>query len=88
MPAWYWSFLLTAVGVFGLFLSGKKKKIGWAVGFFAQIIWVIYATATHQWGFYISALAYGWVYAKNWISWRKEEQNGYSSRQDTESSGT
>ena len=67
--AWYWSYLLTAVGVFGLFLAGRKDRRGWIVGLFAQVLWIAYATATHQWGFYVSALAYGWVYAKNARAW-------------------
>lgn len=66
----YWSYLLTAVGVFGLYLAGRKDRRGWMVGIGAQVLWIAYATATHQWGFYVSALAYGWVYAKNARSWK------------------
>ena len=65
-----WSYLLTAVGVFGLYLAGRKDRRGWMVGIGAQVLWIAYATATHQWGFYVSALAYGWVYAKNARSWK------------------
>jgi hypothetical protein len=72
VPAW-WSFVLTAVGVFGLFLAGRKSKWGWAVGLGAQALWIAYATFTHQWGFYVSALAYGWVYARNFMAWRKAD---------------
>ena len=65
----YWSYLLTAVGVFGLYLAGRKDRRGWMVGIGAQVLWIAYATATHQWGFYVSALAYGWVYVKNARLW-------------------
>lgn len=68
----YWSWVLTAVGVFGLYLAGRKSKAGWAVGFSAQGLWVAYAIATKQWGFIFSALAYGSVYARNWLRWRAE----------------
>jgi hypothetical protein len=34
--AWYWSWLLTAVGVLGLWLAGSGRKLGWAVGLGAQ----------------------------------------------------
>lgn len=67
-----WSLALAAVGVFGLWLAGRKSRWGWVVGFGAQVLWVAYATATHQYGFYISAAAYGWVYASNYFRWRKE----------------
>lgn len=69
----YWSYLLTAVGIIGLWLAGKKK-IGWAVGVGAQSLWIIYATVTHQWGFIVSALLYGSVYTRNFLVSRRAEQ--------------
>lgn len=69
----YWSYLLTAVGVFGLWLAGRKDRRGWMVGIGAQGLWIAYATATHQWGFYVSAIAYGWIYIKNARAWKKPE---------------
>ena len=74
----YWSYLLTAVGVFGLWLAGRKDRRGWMVGVFAQILWILYATATNQYGFYVSAFAYGWVYLKNARAWR-DYSNGAES---------
>lgn len=71
-----WSWLLTAVGVFGLYLAGRKSITGWAVGFFAQGLWIAYAIATHQWGFIASAFAYGSVYARNWWRWRQADAAG------------
>lgn len=68
-----WSFVLSAIGVFGLWLAGKKNSTGWLIGLGAQILWVAYATATRQYGFYISALAYGWVYFNNYRKWKKEK---------------
>lgn len=70
MNAW-WSYLLTVVGVFGLWLAGRQDWRGWAVGLAAQLLWIAYATATRQWGFYVSALAYGWVYFRNLRAWRR-----------------
>lgn len=70
----YWSYILTAVGVFGLWLAGRKSKFGWAVGLGAQVLWLSYAVTTEQWGFIVSAVAYGWVYSKNFLAWRQAEQ--------------
>lgn len=70
----YWSYILTAVGVFGLWLAGRKSKFGWAVGLGAQALWLSYALTTEQWGFIVSAVAYGWVYSKNFLAWRQVEQ--------------
>lgn len=71
MVPWWWSWLLAAIGVLGLWLAGSRRRIGWAVGFVAQALWVAYALQTHQYGFVASALAYGTVYARNWIAWSR-----------------
>jgi hypothetical protein len=68
----YWSYLLAAVGIFGLYLAGKKIWWSWGVGIAAQVLWIAYAIATEQWGFIVAALGYGWVYTKNYLAWRAE----------------
>ena len=67
-----WSITLAAIGIFGIYLAGKKNSLGWAVGLGAQSMWIVYAVVTQQWGFIASALAYGFIYGKNWLAWRKE----------------
>ena len=64
-----WSWILTAVGVTGLYFAGRHRRIGWAIGIAAQVLWVAYALATDQHGFLVSAAAYGWVYVKNFRAW-------------------
>lgn len=73
IPVW-WSILLTAVGVLGLYLAGRRNAAGWAVGLSAQVLWIAYALATEQWGFIASAAAYGAVYARNLHRWRHEPE--------------
>jgi hypothetical protein len=70
-----WPIFLAALGIFGIYLAGKKNKLGWAVGVFAQLMWIIYAIVTKQYGFIISALAYGFVYYKNFASWKKTDDS-------------
>jgi len=70
MTQW-WSWALTVVGVFGLWLAGRRSPWGWAVGIGAQVLWLAYAIATRQWGFLVSCFAYGAVYVKNFRSWRR-----------------
>lgn len=67
-PLW-WSLLLATVGVFGLWLAGRKSWVGWAIGLGAQFLWVGYALATEQYGFLISAGAYAAVNAHNLRKW-------------------
>ena len=68
----YWSFLLAAIGILGLYLAGSKNIWGWAVSFSAQGLWLTYAIASHQYGFILSAVAYGWVYGRNYYKWKRE----------------
>ena len=69
-----WSFVLTAIGVVGLYLAGRRSPWGWAVGLAAQSLWLTYALVTGQWGFILSAFAYGWVYLTNLRRWRTPEE--------------
>ncbi len=61
-----WSYILAAVGILGIYLAGDKKRIGWAVGVGAQVLWIAYALSTQQYGFLVTAFAYGWVYLRAW----------------------
>lgn len=70
-----WSWILAAVGIFGLWLAGRKDYRGWFVGLGAQILWIAYALVTKQYGFIASALAYGWIYAKNGRAWLRENSS-------------
>ena len=75
---WGWSWLLTAVGVLGLWLAGRKDWRGWAVGLGAQALWVTYAVATRQWGFLASAFCYGAVFSLNLWRWTRRLPAGHS----------
>lgn len=70
----YWSYLLSGIGVLGIWLAGRKSLWGWAIGFGAQGLWIVYAVVTGQYGFIFSALAYGSIYARNWWKWAHESQ--------------
>lgn len=69
-----WSISLSLIGIIGIFIAGKKSKWGWFIGLAAQILWVIFAITTDQYGFIFSALAYGSVYLHNWLKWRREHR--------------
>lgn len=71
---WWWSWLLTGVGVTALWLAGSKKRLGWAIGLSGQALWLTYALVTEQYGFVFGALAYGSVYARNFLRWRADEK--------------
>lgn len=63
--SWVWSYLLSAIGLFGMWVSGTRAW-GWLIGVLVQPLWVSYALVTHQYGFIISSVAYGTVQYRNW----------------------
>ncbi|AEK06684.1 PnuC-like nicotinamide riboside transporter [Mycobacterium phage DirtMonster] len=71
MIDWWWSYLLTAVGVTGIYLTTRKLWWGFAIGLVAQVLWTVYAVVTHQYGFLFSVLAYGSVHALGLWRWTR-----------------
>lgn len=69
----YWSWLLAVLGVSGMYFVGKKTIWGWLVLLANEVIWVVYALFTQQYGFIAMAIAYAFVYIKSYFEWRKAE---------------
>jgi hypothetical protein len=69
----YWSWLLAVLGVSGMYFVGKKTVWGWLVLLANEVIWVVYAVVTQQYGFIVMAIAYAIVYIKSYLEWRKVE---------------
>lgn len=80
-----WSFVLAAVGIAGIYLAGRKSKWGWGLGLAAQVLWLVFALTTAQYGFILTAVAYGAVYGKNLWQWHKEDRPSthYSAEKST-----
>lgn len=68
-----WSFALSFMGVLGLWLAGKRMKVGWLIALANEALWLAYTIATAQWGFLIAIVVYSFVYLKNWNEWRKDD---------------
>lgn len=59
-----WSWILSGLGVTGLWLIGRKHWWAWGIAFTNECLWMVYAVVTKQYGFIFGALAYGCVHAK------------------------
>ena len=70
----YWSWALSCVGAFGIYLAGKKDWRGWAVGILSEVLWLIYAIVTKQYGFIFGAILYSIILIKNMRGWLKSKQ--------------
>lgn len=73
MSQW-WSWVLAAFGLTGIWLAGRKKRAGWLIGVLTQLLWITYGVTTRQWGFIVTALAYAAMYLNNWHAWRAPKQ--------------
>jgi hypothetical protein len=69
-----WSWILAAIGVTGIFFVGRKVIWAWVLLLFNELLWIIYAVTTKQYGFIVAAIAYGIVYVKSFMHWRKDEK--------------
>lgn len=74
MTPWWWSVLLAVIGLTGLYIAGRKSYWGWAIGLASQILWVVYALVSDQWGFILSAAGYGAIYLRNLLRWLAEDR--------------
>lgn len=72
MSAWWWSWLLTAVGVTGFVLAGRRVWWCWYVNLGCQGLWVTYAIVTRQFGFIVASGVYTIVFLQNAIRWTRE----------------
>ncbi len=64
-----WSLALVAAGLFGQWLVGEHRRVGWVVGVGTQALWIAYALVTHQYGFLLSAALFAAMYFRNWRRW-------------------
>jgi hypothetical protein len=69
-----WSIALSVIGLGGLYLVGNKSQVGFVIGLSVQVLWIIFALVTYQWGFILSALGYGAMNLRNLLKWRAEKR--------------
>lgn len=67
-----WSWVLATIGVLGIYFVGRKTVWGWLVLLVNEVIWIVYALTTKQYGFIVSAIAYAIVYIRSFIHWRRD----------------
>lgn len=74
MDGQLWSWILTAIGLAGFFLAGKKVWWSWYINIGNQAVWLAYALTTKQYGFIVGTIAYSIVFTKNAIEWTREHK--------------
>lgn len=69
-----WSWVLACAGIIGTFFVGRKTIWGWLILCVNECLWLVYATQTKQYGFYLGSIAYMIVYIKSYLGWKKDEK--------------
>lgn len=73
MGATFWlSMVMGVVGIVGMLVAGRGKWQGWLIGLLVQPVWIAFFAVTQAWPGMILPVAYGTVYAKNLIAWRRQ----------------
>jgi hypothetical protein len=69
-----WSWVLTGVGILGIYLAGRKFAWAWLILVFEEMLWITYSIVTQQWGFFVAGFLYGGVYVKNYVQWHRQDE--------------
>lgn len=77
-----WSYFLTVITAFSIWISFKWSPWGWGIGVLAQIPWAWYAIVTDQTGFIWECIIIGAVYANNFWKAYNGTDNRHSEQPD------
>lgn len=69
-----WSWALSAVGITGFVLAGRRVWWAWYVNLGCQALWLAYSLITKQYGFLAATIVYIFVFWKNARRWTKERK--------------
>lgn len=79
-----WSVALASIGLVMLWLAGDDRpavrQAAWVVGLSYQVLWLVYALASQQWAFAVSAVAYAVVHARNLRRGRRRSEPAEGTR--------
>lgn len=75
-----WSYILTAVGISGFILAGRKVWWAWHINIAVLGLWIAYAIVTRQWGFIAAALLYTVVFSRNAVAWTRQHRDEVSQK--------
>jgi hypothetical protein len=68
----WWSWIVTIIGLIGFYLAGRKIWWSWYVNIANQVLWLVFAVVTEQWGFLLGIPLYLWVFGQNAYKWTSE----------------
>lgn len=72
MDAQTLSWVVTAIGISGFFLAGRKVWWCWYLNIACQVLWALYAFVSDTPAFYVASAFYVVVFSINAIKWTRE----------------
>lgn len=67
------TWILSVVSLLTVYLTGKKKIIGWQVGLIGQALWISWEFYIKAWGLMPMTVIMTILYVKNLKEWKKEK---------------
>jgi xanthosine utilization system XapX-like protein len=67
------SWILAILGIIGMVCAGKKYWWAWLILGSNEILWIIYAITTKQYGFILGAIGYIIIHQHNARAWKKQK---------------
>ena len=62
--------VLSALTVYSVYLSGYKNRYSWLVGIVCQILWIIFAVTTKSWGLLPMNFIMIPLFFRNYLMWK------------------
>ena len=73
MSGQIWSWVLAIFGVTGMWYVGKKHAHAFFFLSVNELLWILFAIQTKQYGFIFKAFCYATVYFRNGLKWLQEK---------------
>jgi predicted membrane protein len=67
-----WSWVLSTLGILGFIYAGRHQWWAWLWLAANELLWIIYAITTHQYGFILGAIGYITIHTLNAHKWRTQ----------------
>ena len=69
----YLPWVLSCFTIWMTTLAGNKHKSTWAIGLFAQILWVVWISLSGSWGLMPATVVLVFIYIRNHFKWKNDE---------------
>ena len=72
---WLWlsDLVMSGLGLFSMFVVGKKSKLGWVLGLVNQVFWINHIVQTRSVGMIPFEIGIILIYVKNLVEWNKKK---------------